>query len=102
MRAHINGIIFTAFTNITSDLAFFFSLVSPDLVSELPYFLLVSAQSLKSNLDSMGHQIQRLENDIKKFPKTEDPYDKFVEKMIISFASYCLFASQICELCPCL
>ncbi|KAM4660737.1 protein diaphanous homolog 2 isoform 2-T6 [Amazona ochrocephala] len=41
----------------------------------------VSAQTLKSNLDSMNHQIQRLENDIKNFPKTQDENDKFVEKM---------------------
>uniref|UniRef100_A0A8C6JVX5 Uncharacterized protein n=1 Tax=Melopsittacus undulatus TaxID=13146 RepID=A0A8C6JVX5_MELUD len=45
----------------------------------------VSAQTLKSNLDSMNHQIQRLENDIKNFPKTQDENDKFVEKMSISF-----------------
>uniref|UniRef100_A0A674JJA8 Diaphanous related formin 2 n=1 Tax=Terrapene triunguis TaxID=2587831 RepID=A0A674JJA8_9SAUR len=45
----------------------------------------VSAQSLKSNLDSMELQIHRLENDIEKFPKTEDAHDKFVEKMTISF-----------------
>ncbi|XP_070615976.1 protein diaphanous homolog 2 isoform X2 [Erythrolamprus reginae] len=45
----------------------------------------VSAQSLKSNLDLMGQQIQCLERDIKKFPQIEDPHDKFVEKMI-SFA----------------
>nr|XP_013813028.1 PREDICTED: protein diaphanous homolog 2 [Apteryx mantelli mantelli] len=41
----------------------------------------VSAQNLKSNLDSMNHQIQRLENDIEHFPKTKDAHDKFVEKM---------------------
>lgn len=39
----------------------------------------------------MGQQIQRLENDIKKFPKIEDPHDKFVEKMIISFWVLLLF-----------
>lgn len=33
----------------------------------------------------MNHQIQRLENDIKNFPKTQDEHDKFVEKMSISF-----------------
>ncbi|XP_072190122.1 protein diaphanous homolog 2 isoform X2 [Excalfactoria chinensis] len=38
-------------------------------------------KTLKSNLDSMNKQIQRLENDIKNFPKTEDEHDKFVEKM---------------------
>ncbi|XP_074962790.1 protein diaphanous homolog 2 isoform X6 [Phalacrocorax aristotelis] len=41
----------------------------------------VSAQTLKSNLDSMNHHIQRLENDIKKFPETQDEHDKFVQKM---------------------
>ncbi|KAG6932669.1 diaphanous related formin 2, partial [Chelydra serpentina] len=43
----------------------------------------VSAQNLKSNLDSMELQIQRLEKDIDMFPKTEDAHDKFVEKMTI-------------------
>lgn len=57
------------------------------------HFSTVSAQSIKSNLDSMEHQIQRLENDMKKFSKTEDPHDKFVEKMIISFGC-CGFTSQ--------
>uniref|UniRef100_A0A670K2D4 Diaphanous related formin 2 n=1 Tax=Podarcis muralis TaxID=64176 RepID=A0A670K2D4_PODMU len=57
----------------------------PDELEHVESASKVSAQSLKSNLDSMEHQIQRLENDIKKFPKTEDPHDKFVEKMI-SFA----------------
>lgn len=33
----------------------------------------------------MNKQIQRLESDIKNFPKTEDEHDKFVEKMSISF-----------------
>ncbi|XP_010570735.1 PREDICTED: protein diaphanous homolog 2 isoform X3 [Haliaeetus leucocephalus] len=41
----------------------------------------VSAQTLKSNLVLMDQQIQRLELDIKNFPKTEDEHDKFVEKM---------------------
>ncbi|XP_075576527.1 protein diaphanous homolog 2 [Pelecanus crispus] len=45
----------------------------------------VSAQTLKSNLDSMNSQIQRLESDIENFPKTQDEHDKFVEKMSISF-----------------
>uniref|UniRef100_A0A8C3LJY5 Diaphanous related formin 2 n=1 Tax=Chrysolophus pictus TaxID=9089 RepID=A0A8C3LJY5_CHRPC len=45
----------------------------------------VSDKTLKSNLDSMNKQIQHIENDIKKFPKTEDERDKFVEKMSISF-----------------
>lgn len=33
----------------------------------------------------MNQQIQRLENDIENFPKTQDEHDKFVEKMSISF-----------------
>lgn len=33
----------------------------------------------------MERQIQRLENDIEHFPKTDDQQDKFVEKMSISF-----------------
>uniref|UniRef100_A0A669PJJ9 Diaphanous related formin 2 n=1 Tax=Phasianus colchicus TaxID=9054 RepID=A0A669PJJ9_PHACC len=45
----------------------------------------VSDKTLKSNLDSMNKQIQCIENDIKKFSKTEDEHDKFVEKMSISF-----------------
>uniref|UniRef100_UPI00398E6777 protein diaphanous homolog 2 n=1 Tax=Pristiophorus japonicus TaxID=55135 RepID=UPI00398E6777 len=47
----------------------------------------VSDQNLKSSLDAMERQIQRLENDIKKFPETEDEHDKFVEKMS-SFAKH--------------
>ncbi|XP_031450160.1 protein diaphanous homolog 2 [Phasianus colchicus] len=43
----------------------------------------VSDKTLKSNLDSMNKQIQCIENDIKKFSKTEDEHDKFVEKMSI-------------------
>lgn len=83
MIAHFNGIILPAFKSIISDSAF-----HPYIwiwFHQVSYFSTVSAQSIKSNLDSMEHQIQRLENDIKKFPKTEDPHDKFVEKMIISF-----------------
>ncbi|XP_017899603.1 PREDICTED: protein diaphanous homolog 2 [Capra hircus] len=45
----------------------------------------VSAQILKSNLAAMEQQIVHLERDIKQFPKTENPHDKFVEKMT-SFA----------------
>nr|XP_033800688.1 protein diaphanous homolog 2 isoform X2 [Geotrypetes seraphini] len=41
----------------------------------------VSAQNLKSSLDAMEHQINRLEGDIKNFPKTDDPHDRFVAKM---------------------
>ncbi|XP_072837123.2 protein diaphanous homolog 2 isoform X2 [Pogona vitticeps] len=57
----------------------------PDELEHVESASKVSAQSLKGNLDSMEHQIQRLENDIKKFPKIEDPHDKFIEKMV-SFA----------------
>ncbi|XP_067373965.1 protein diaphanous homolog 2 isoform X3 [Channa argus] len=41
----------------------------------------VSAEILKSSLATMERQIQRLENDIENFPKTDDQKDKFVEKM---------------------
>ncbi|XP_072914511.1 protein diaphanous homolog 2 isoform X2 [Hemitrygon akajei] len=47
----------------------------------------VSDQNLKSSMDAMEQQIKRLENDIKKFPKTDDVHDKFVEKMS-SFAKH--------------
>uniref|UniRef100_A0A8D0HE98 Diaphanous related formin 2 n=1 Tax=Sphenodon punctatus TaxID=8508 RepID=A0A8D0HE98_SPHPU len=57
----------------------------PDDLEHVESASKVSAQSLKSNIDSMEHQIQRLENDIKKFPKSEDAHDKFVAKMTISF-----------------
>uniref|UniRef100_A0A672V9I2 Diaphanous related formin 2 n=1 Tax=Strigops habroptila TaxID=2489341 RepID=A0A672V9I2_STRHB len=57
----------------------------PDELQHVESASKVSAQTLKSNLDSMNHQIQRLENDIKNFPKTQDENDKFVEKMSISF-----------------
>ncbi|XP_074864164.1 protein diaphanous homolog 2 isoform X4 [Carettochelys insculpta] len=53
----------------------------PDELEHVESASKVSAKSLKSNLDSMELQIQRLENDIKMFPKTEDEHDKFVEKM---------------------
>lgn len=46
----------------------------------------VSAEILKSSLTTMERQIQRLENDIEHFPKTDDQQDKFVEKMSISFS----------------
>lgn len=48
----------------------------------------VSAEILKGSLTTMERQIQRLENDIENFPKTDDQQDKFVEKMSISFF-YC-------------
>ncbi|NWX78702.1 DIAP2 protein, partial [Alca torda] len=57
----------------------------PDELQHVESASKVSAQTLKSNLDSMNNQIQRLENDIKNFPKTQDEHDKFVEKMSISF-----------------
>lgn len=82
----VNGIILLK--TIYTDIVFF-----PLLISFLEsgsfllivFFFLVSAQTLKSNLDSMNCQIQRLENDIENFPKTQDEHDKFVEKMSISF-----------------
>lgn len=46
----------------------------------------VSAEILKSSLSSMERHIQRLENDIENFPKTDDKKDKFVEKLSISFS----------------
>uniref|UniRef100_A0A8B9SYH3 Diaphanous related formin 2 n=1 Tax=Anas platyrhynchos TaxID=8839 RepID=A0A8B9SYH3_ANAPL len=57
----------------------------PDELQHVESASKVSAQTLKSNLDSMNQQIQRLENDIENFPKTQDEHDKFVEKMSISF-----------------
>lgn len=51
-------------------------------------FPTVSAEILKSSLTTMERQIQRLENDIENFPKTDDQQDKFVEKMSISFLSW--------------
>ncbi|KAJ7410307.1 hypothetical protein WISP_109337 [Willisornis vidua] len=57
----------------------------PDELQHVESASKVSAQTLKSSLDSMNHQIQRLENDITNFPKTQDEHDKFVEKMSISF-----------------
>ncbi|CAG08341.1 unnamed protein product, partial [Tetraodon nigroviridis] len=41
----------------------------------------VSAEILKSSLTTMERHIQRLENDIEHFPKTDDEKDKFVEKI---------------------
>lgn len=49
------------------------------------FFPAVSAEILKGSLTSMERHIQRLENDIENFPKTDDEQDKFVEKMSISF-----------------
>ncbi|XP_006029533.2 protein diaphanous homolog 2-like [Alligator sinensis] len=53
----------------------------PDELEHVESASKVSAQCLKSSLDTMEHQIQRLESDIEKFPKTEDAHDKFVEKI---------------------
>lgn len=38
----------------------------------------------------MERHIQRLENDIENFPKTDDKKDKFVEKLSISFSCFLL------------
>lgn len=53
-------------------------------------FSTVSAEILKTCLTNMERQIQRLENDIEHFPKTDDQQDQFVEKMSISFFFLCL------------
>ncbi|XP_061862285.1 protein diaphanous homolog 2 isoform X3 [Colius striatus] len=53
----------------------------PDELQHVESASKVSAQILKSNLDSMHKQIQRLENDVANFPKNQDEHDKFVEKM---------------------
>ncbi|XP_054453351.1 protein diaphanous homolog 2 isoform X1 [Anoplopoma fimbria] len=42
----------------------------------------VSAEILNSSLNTMERHIQRLETDIKNFPKTDDQQDKFVEKLM--------------------
>ncbi|XP_069841842.1 protein diaphanous homolog 2 isoform X3 [Dendropsophus ebraccatus] len=53
----------------------------PDELEHVESASKVSAQNLKASLDAMDHQIKRLEGDIKNFPKTDNPHDKFVEKM---------------------
>ncbi|XP_052471067.1 protein diaphanous homolog 2 isoform X3 [Carassius gibelio] len=53
----------------------------PDELEHVECASKVSAQILKASLDTMERHIQRLENDIENFPKTEDKQDKFVEKM---------------------
>ncbi|XP_030594516.1 protein diaphanous homolog 2 isoform X1 [Archocentrus centrarchus] len=53
----------------------------PDELEHVESASKVSAEILKSSLTNMERQIQRLENDIEKFPKTNDGQDKFVEKM---------------------
>lgn len=55
------------------------------------FFSTVSAEILKSSLTTMERHIVRLENDIENFPKSDDPQDKFVEKMSISFFC-CLYS----------
>ncbi|KAE8584397.1 hypothetical protein XENTR_v10020951 [Xenopus tropicalis] len=55
----------------------------PDELEHVESASKVSAQNLKSSLDAMEHQIKRLEGDIKNFTKTDNPNDKFVEKMSI-------------------
>ncbi|XP_051791304.1 protein diaphanous homolog 2 isoform X3 [Erpetoichthys calabaricus] len=59
----------------------------PDELTHVDSASKVSAQIMKASLDSMERQIQRLENDIKNFPKVTDENDKFVEKMS-SFATH--------------
>uniref|UniRef100_A0A8C0EKJ5 Protein diaphanous homolog 2 n=1 Tax=Bubo bubo TaxID=30461 RepID=A0A8C0EKJ5_BUBBB len=57
----------------------------PDELQHVESASKVSAQTLKSNLESMNRQIQCLEKDIENFRKIQDEHDKFVEKMSISF-----------------
>lgn len=64
---------------------------------------LVSAEILKSSLSTMERHIQRLENDIENFPKTDDLQDKFVAKMSISFLfvhlHFCMSEFCHCFIC---
>lgn len=53
----------------------------PDELEHVESASKVSAEILKNSLTTMERQIQRLENDIENFPKTDDKQDKFVEKM---------------------
>uniref|UniRef100_A0A8C7Z8X2 Diaphanous-related formin 2 n=1 Tax=Oryzias sinensis TaxID=183150 RepID=A0A8C7Z8X2_9TELE len=57
----------------------------PDELEHVESASKVSAEILKGSLTSMERHIQRLENDIENFPKTDDEQDKFVDKMSISF-----------------
>uniref|UniRef100_A0A673GUM2 Protein diaphanous homolog 2-like n=1 Tax=Sinocyclocheilus rhinocerous TaxID=307959 RepID=A0A673GUM2_9TELE len=57
----------------------------PDELEHVDSASKVSAQILKASLDTMERHIQRLENDIQNFPKTDEKQDKFVDKMSISF-----------------
>ncbi|XP_068448314.1 protein diaphanous homolog 2 isoform X1 [Clinocottus analis] len=54
----------------------------PDELEHVESASKVSADILNSSLATMERHIQRLENDIKNFPKTDDQQDKFVEKMM--------------------
>ncbi|XP_034064011.1 protein diaphanous homolog 2 isoform X3 [Gymnodraco acuticeps] len=54
----------------------------PDELEHVESASKVSAEILKSSLTTMESHIQRLENDIENFPKTDDKQDKFVEKML--------------------
>ncbi|XP_075959019.1 protein diaphanous homolog 2 isoform X1 [Anarhichas minor] len=54
----------------------------PDELEHVENASKVSAEILNSSLSTMERHIQRLENDIKNFPKTDDQQDKFVEKMM--------------------
>ncbi|KAJ0049837.1 hypothetical protein NL108_003610, partial [Boleophthalmus pectinirostris] len=56
----------------------------PDELEHVESASKVSAEILNSSLATMERHIKRLENDITNFPKTDDPQDKFVEKMSIS------------------
>uniref|UniRef100_A0A3B3TTX6 Diaphanous related formin 2 n=1 Tax=Poecilia latipinna TaxID=48699 RepID=A0A3B3TTX6_9TELE len=60
----------------------------PDELEHVESASKVSAEILKGSLTTMEKHIERLENDIENFPKTDDPQDKFVEKMSISFLQY--------------
>ncbi|KAK2848897.1 hypothetical protein Q5P01_008731 [Channa striata] len=60
----------------------------PDELEHVESASKVSAEILKSSLTTMERQIQRLESDIENFPKTDDPKDKFVEKVSISFFNH--------------
>ncbi|XP_055014820.1 protein diaphanous homolog 2 isoform X2 [Boleophthalmus pectinirostris] len=53
----------------------------PDELEHVESASKVSAEILNSSLATMERHIKRLENDITNFPKTDDPQDKFVEKM---------------------
>ncbi|XP_037531130.1 protein diaphanous homolog 2 [Nematolebias whitei] len=53
----------------------------PDELEHVESASKVSAEILKSSLSTMERHIQRLENDIENFPKTDEPQDKFVAKM---------------------